>query len=185
MTDQTKGSAIPPRPNLGPEPFPEPSPSLWPAIFSVLILAVVLVVAVLVRRQKGAIRRGAAKIHPGCRQDFGEPLTSRDRMIALASKVRVALSGRFGPSVLAKTTEELADDPEIGRVLSQAEFDDLIGLLNTIDRMKFSDVGLGNRENWREGELATCEQSVARLTEALKAEVGGEKPKFVPDRVEV
>lgn len=187
MTDQLKGAALPPRPNLGPEPLPERVPSLWAAFAIALIIAVVLAAVLLVRRRKGRSRRRGVVITTSLRREsLGEPLTPRDRMIALATEVRAALSRRFGPSSLAKTTEELADDPRIGRVLSRAHFDDLIGFLNAIDRLKFSDSRLGDSEGFRSEDLAVCERSVTRLTEALlQAEGSVENPEADPEPVEV
>src|SRR5437870_5237674 len=100
-------SLVPPRPNLGPEPWPERSSVLdvWLAFLGVLLI--ITLSLALVRRSK---RRRSTT---GSTSNSHHPLPDDDRgrLIVWAEAARGRLIDRFGPTWQAKTTEEIADDP--------------------------------------------------------------------------
>jgi hypothetical protein len=63
----------------------------------------------------------------------------RDQLIAGSEAVRQALAARFGPAWRAKTTEELADRPELAERLGAERTARLVALLEAADRAKFAD----------------------------------------------
>jgi hypothetical protein len=125
---------VPPRPNLGPDPIPGPSST--PAL---VLVALLLALAAWrgvrwVRRRRLRGGRAAHPIMPDI--PAGSP---RDRLIAGSEAVREALAARFGPAWGAKTTEELADRPELADRLGAERTARLVALLEAADRAKFAD----------------------------------------------
>jgi hypothetical protein len=59
-------------------------------------------------------------------------------MLQLAAQVRHLLSERFGPSMRARTTEELCADPQVRDWLGEEQFQSLTRLLYRADRGKFA-----------------------------------------------
>jgi hypothetical protein len=166
LSDPALTPLVPPRPNLGPEPLSDP------AIFSPLALMVILaglaIAAALFWNRRNRKRRSSTPDQNNGAADSEEPPSVRDRLIALSPTIRSALTGRFGPSCLAKTTEELASDDRIGEILGQADFERLIGILNAIDRLKFSVATLCDDDaSSLAHHLAAWELSVAQLMKTL------------------
>lgn len=172
MSDPASTPLLPPRPNLGPEPLSDPS-LIDPLVLAV-ILAGFVIVAVLIWRRRVRARRSTAPDHNRGGPSLAEPPSPRDRLIALSPSIRSALTGRFGASCLAKTTEELASDDRIGEILGPDDFEHLIAILNAIDRLKFSE---STRNDDDAPSLAArveaWEPSVRRLTKALETRRNG------------
>jgi hypothetical protein len=57
----------------------------------------------------------------------------------MAGRARETLAERFGPALRARTTEEIAADPQLREALGEARFDWLVRLLTTADRWKFAE----------------------------------------------
>ena len=60
------------------------------------------------------------------------------QLLNLAGQVRETLAIRFGPAILARTTEELSADPVVKEALGDDHFQSLIRLLSTADHWKFA-----------------------------------------------
>jgi hypothetical protein len=68
--------------------------------------------------------------------------------LSLAVQARETLATRFGPSLRARTTEEIAADPQVKEALGDDHFAALIRLLSTADHWKFaSPPGNGQTES--------------------------------------
>ena len=139
-------SLVPPRPNLGPEPWPEPSG--WPGTRGWAGLVVALIVAAVAWR---AVRRRTAGAAVAV--EAGPPPDDRDqspgrRLIAASEVVRTALIEAFGPAWGSRTTEEVADDPTLAGRLDPAEVDRLVGLLREADRVKFGSAEPDAADDW-------------------------------------
>jgi hypothetical protein len=60
------------------------------------------------------------------------------QLLNLAGKVREALASRFGPALRARTTEEIATDPQLMEAIGETQVTSLTELLTTADRWKFA-----------------------------------------------
>ena len=60
------------------------------------------------------------------------------QLLNLAGQVRETLATRFGPSIRARTTEELSADRVVKEALGDDHFVSLIRLLSTADHWKFA-----------------------------------------------
>ena len=157
---------LPPRPNLGPEPWPEPS---WvgPATMAIATLAATLVLGVIVARLRSH-RRGRRASPPGARasttlnraSDAG--LSAADRLLLRAEAVREALVLAFGPSWAARTTEEIAAAPELIDRLDPDRAARTVALLAEADRAKFAGLDVGDDPGNGEGDWVS--EVVADLT---------------------
>jgi hypothetical protein len=178
LNDQAATPLVPPRPNLGPEPLTDAG-TFNPGFLAVLT-AVLTIAAVLAWRRLSRKRRPTTRSHGGPAASGGPP-SARDRLIALSPTIRSALVSRFGPSCLARTTEELASDPRIGEVLGRVDFDRLIEILNAIDRLKFSaPLLIDDEASLLTSRLKDWEPSVLNLTKALAIGRNGKIPDQEP-----
>ncbi|MGC8643318.1 MAG: hypothetical protein ACP5XB_25960 [Isosphaeraceae bacterium] len=60
------------------------------------------------------------------------------KLLNLAEEVRGTLITRFGPTMRARTTEEIAADSQLKEVLGAERLDTLVHLLGEADRWKFA-----------------------------------------------
>ncbi len=133
MNGEKPRGLVPPRPNLGPEPWTEPEVTPWLPLALGLAALAVLLLAWL--RRRGARRvRGAVPATDGPAADP----TPRDRLVGLSETIRDALTAQFGHSCRAKTTEELSADERLAQLLGPDGFRELIQFLDRIDRLKFA-----------------------------------------------
>ncbi len=166
MSGERARGLVPPRPNLGPEPWREPdaTPQLLLAL-GLAALAVVLAAWAWRRRGAAGRRRLVAST--------GGPLaadpTPRDRLMDLSETIRDALTARFGPSCRAKTTEELAADERIPQLLGEEGFRDLILFLDRIDLLKFAPDRSENHDEDLEEILGTWEPRLRALAARIRA----------------
>jgi hypothetical protein len=133
LNQETARVLVPPRPNLGPEPWSEERLSIWPLLGVGLVLAALLAGAIwLIRRRR---KRRLAVSPP-------QPVTSLDtpdaQLLSLAVQARETLATRFGPSLRARTTEEISNDAVVKKALGDDHFASLIRLLATADHWKFA-----------------------------------------------
>ena len=133
MNQENARVLVPPRPNLGPEPWSEERLSIWPLLGVGLVLAALLAGAIwLIRRRR---KRRLAVSPP-------QPVTSLDtpdaQLLSLAVQARETLATRFGPSLRARTTEEISNDAVVKEALGDDHFASLIRLLSTADHWKFA-----------------------------------------------
>lgn len=126
-----------PRPNLGPEPWPSTAlPSSWWLLGAVPLLAGVWWLA----RRRNRLLMGLQSLS----ETLSEPLLERDRLLALADRIREALSKQFGASWSAKTTEEIAEALTTAESIEPIHRETLVRLLNEADRAKFAGVNLAD-----------------------------------------
>src|SRR5262245_54707686 len=134
---------VPPRPNLGPEPWIEPRSVVSWIPAAGLIVAVSLTAAVMVFRRRRRPVQHVSQLPIESRAVDGSPGT---RLLRLAALVRQSLESEFGPSVRARTTEEIAADAQIKEALGEDRLDPLIHLLALADQWKFATVASNGRE---------------------------------------
>jgi hypothetical protein len=161
-------SLVPPRPNLGPEPWPGTLPlsRVWLAIPG-LVLAVA---AWLLWR---TFRRRYARSLEGPATPDALDVTPRGRLVALSTSAKSALATRFGPAWRAKTTEELAVEPVLGELLGPDKLQELIEFLDRIDRLKFAPERPNHSGQSLDQELEAWNPRVAGLIGRIGARNGG------------
>jgi hypothetical protein len=165
--DEARG-LVPPRPNLGPEPWREPQAASWLLLAIGIGLAAVAVVllAWLWRRRRVAVRArrpasavdGLAAVDP----------TPRDRLVGLSEAIRDALTTQFGSSCRAKTTEELSADERLAELLGDEGFRELIRFLDRIDLVKFAPERSANNGDALGDLLSDWEPRVASLSARIR-----------------
>jgi hypothetical protein len=167
LSQENSQVLVPPRPNLGPEPWTEPQ-GLARSPFSIAAglgtLVVVLLVTWLLRRRRLRHARQAPRtstLEPSDDSPHG-------RIVRLAADVRQVLSAQLGPTMRARTTEELAADPLVQERLGAEQFELLIQLLSRADLWKFAPPS----ENGHSDSLAT----EIPAWEALVATLGRRQP---------
>jgi len=145
LSQESPGMLVPPRPNLGPEPWSEVPPS-WQLPLAMGLAAATLLLAafwLLIRRRARRRQEIPSRIQPAIADD-----SPSAQLLNLAGQVRETLATRFGPSIRARTTEELSADPAVKEALGDDHFESLIRLLATADQWKFaSPPGNGQTES--------------------------------------
>jgi hypothetical protein len=171
VNEDASPGLVPPRPNLGPEPWQDVQPMT--RAFPALLLLVVLLMAVLLWRRA---RRKAARTKGDHRApsvlDDANP-SPRDRLVALSGSIRDALTVQFGSSCRAKTTEELAVDVRLEQLLGDEEFRELIRFLDQIDRLKFAPERSDHHQEVLENALTSWEPRVETLRTRIRAKPKG------------
>jgi hypothetical protein len=173
VSDAVSAGLLPPRPNLGPEPWQDlpPMSRTLPALLG-LVLVLLLMAFLLWRRY----RRHAARTNPGPRASGGlaeaDP-SPRDRLVALSGSLRDALTVPFGNSCRAKTTEELAADIRLEQLLGGEELRELIRFLDQIDRLKFAPERSNHQEEVLADALVSWEPRVETLRARIRAKPRG------------
>ncbi len=134
MNQENARVLVPPRPNLGPEPWSEESLPPWPLLTVGLVLAAALLASLIwmLRRRR---RRGRAVAPP---QSVTALDTPDAQLLSLAVQARETLATRFGPALRARTTEEISSDAVVKEALGEDHFASLIRLPATADRWKFA-----------------------------------------------
>jgi len=129
------GEIIPPRPNLGPEPWVDRPIGPGPLGLGLAALGLALILALA----RWRFRREARPVVEVTGDATAEVDRSpRRRVIAASEAVRVALIAAFGPAWGSKTTEEIAADPELGGRLDPGRAEELAAFLRLADRAKFA-----------------------------------------------
>jgi hypothetical protein len=160
---------VPPRPNLGPEPWSE-TPSMQSAYVALALLAILAGAALYgVWRHRRIARVKTQKLPLLDRPDA----TPRERLIGLAGSLREALTDRFGASYRARTIEELAADRELTELLGGELFEQLNHFLDQIDRLKFAPVRTPHHQHVLEQELVDWEPRVKNLMTRIRAKPSG------------
>ncbi len=139
-------SLVPPRPNLGPEPWPE-SPrwadaaGWWGASLALILL---ILLALWRRRRRPGAGLAMAFLSPSIDPDC----PPRQRLIASSEVIRGALIGAFGPTWGSKTTEEIGDDPSLLERIDPLEVERLVAFLRLADRAKFASGEPESPDDW-------------------------------------
>jgi hypothetical protein len=144
---------VPPRPNLGPEPWSETRLDRELPLEIGLALALVLAALFWIIRRR-VVRRHAPLAEPEFSALDDSPGAV---LLSLAAKVREALAARFGPSLRARTTEEIAADDAIREALGAENLEPLTHLLIAADRWKFASEPGNGREESLLGDLSNWE----------------------------
>ncbi len=159
---------VPPKPNLGPEPWRDVRPHSW-----LLLAAIVVAIAVVTlllgstwRRRRAALRARQARAVTTAMA--AEP-TPRDRLVGLSESIRDALTVPFGTSGRAKTTEELATDERLAGLLGDEDFRELIHFLDRIDVLKFAPERGDNGQDALAALLSSWEPRIAALDVRIRA----------------
>ncbi len=138
MNEPSGSVLIPPRPNLGPEPLIDSQASVnlgfGIGIAILLALLALIFVVFLRRRSRRGKRLSGVPMFPDTSDE-----SERERMIAWSIAVREALASRFGNVWKARTTEEIADDPQLLAQIGSERSERLIRFLREADRAKFAD----------------------------------------------
>jgi hypothetical protein len=95
--------------------------------------------------------------------------TPCDGLVALSDTIRQDLTGRFGTSWRAKTTEELSADQELAQLLGPDLFPDLIRFLARVDRRKFAGARPPDEQDVLQQEVIAWEPRVALCREKIRA----------------
>ncbi len=157
---------VPPRPNLGPEPWREPDAAPWLLLAIGIAAVAVVLLAWLWRRRRAArhARRAATAVDGLAAADP----TPRDRLVGLSESIRDALTAQFGSSCRAKTTEELSADHRLAELLGDEGFRELIRFLDRIDLVKFAPERSGNHDETLGELLSAWEPRVATLSARIR-----------------
>lgn len=166
---------VPPRPNLGPEPWPEDS-----APSSIIGLTIPGLVAVLMLAWWWRRARRSRPRRPGPEVEAApapEPDPSpRTRLIASAEAVRSAIVATHGPAWASKTTEELADEPGLVERLGADRASRLVELFRASDRAKFAGEDPERVEDWEAWAGQLLEEWSAGNSGGLRVIPGDQHP---------
>jgi hypothetical protein len=167
VNDAVSAGLVPPRPNLGPEPWQDvrPMSRTYPAL---AVLALLLIAVLLWRRRRRKAARDGRDT--GATGDLaGADPSPRDRLVALSGSLRDALTVPFGNSCRAKTTEELAADSRLEQLLGDGELRELIRFLDQIDRLKFAPERSDHPQEALADALTSWEPRVESLRDRIRA----------------
>ena len=117
-----------PRPNPGPEPWDDGGAS---AAWLLVSLVAAIALAWLARRLRG---RRHPSFTPAALADDASP---DEHLLALCDRLRADLAAKLGPTLRARTTEELAADPRVAQLLGD-DLPRLAEILGEGDRLKFA-----------------------------------------------
>ena len=165
MNGEKARGLVPPRPNLGPEPWREPDSTLWLPLVAGGTALALLLAAWAWRRRVARGRRGAGEANL---RMSAAALTPRDRLVGLSETIRDALTAQFGSSFRAKTTEELSADERLVQLVGDEGFGELMRFLDRIDRLKFARDGSDDRGEELSQALATWEPLVTALAARIR-----------------
>jgi hypothetical protein len=156
---------VPPRPNLGPEPWSEPDPF---ALFYVLgATAAALFILWLGWRRHGRFR--VSRVVSGLSSQNPRDTSPHGRLVALSQSFRTVLASQFGPAWRAKTNEELSAEPRLAELLGGDQLQELIQILNDIDLLKFAPNRSNLQQESLEQQLAVWEPRLAELGRQIQA----------------
>ncbi|WP_165249709.1 hypothetical protein [Paludisphaera soli] len=157
---------VPPRPNLGPEPWRDDSPAAsWPAWIALALLAACVAAWIARKRRPG----GAAA--PGLSAESDD--SPETRLVALGVFVRKVMAARLGPALRARTTEEIAADPRLAERLDAEDLGRLVAILGAGDRVKFGRGGVAEDlleclPEWTAWSASLDARLAARREEAIQ-----------------
>jgi hypothetical protein len=143
--DASAESLVPPRPNLGPEPWPESSRWPGPLGWSGAGLALAFLLILWRRRRRNTRSAAPENLEAATIDPDRSP---RQRLIASSEVVRSVLMDAFGPAWGSKTTEEIGDDPTLLERFDQAQANRLVTFLKVADRVKFASAEPDQVEDW-------------------------------------
>jgi hypothetical protein len=160
---------VPPRPNLGPEPWTDEQPISVVAVATVAMISLLLAWVFWRLLKRGRARAAKRAVLGAIQSDT----TPRGQFLALSDSIREALFRQFGSAWRAKTTEELSADPQLEHALGQEPLQELILFLDQVDRLKFAPERSNHYEAVLGHELGTWKPRVALLVERIEAKRNG------------
>lgn len=138
---------VPPRPNLGPEPWPDDSRGYPLVIWWILAVALLaLLVAGRLRKVQRKCRLTEGIVMPDPSRD-ADP-SNRQRLIAASELVRGALIDAFGSGWGSKTTEEIGNGSGLVDKLGASDVERLVEFLQEADRVKFAEAEPSRFDEW-------------------------------------
>jgi hypothetical protein len=160
---------VPPRPNLGPEPWSDSQSIATGVVLAVTLFAVLVILFVWRQIRRGRTRRvGRVRSNQSPRD-----ATPRGRLVALSDSIRDALADQFGTTWRAKTIEELSAEVKLEEVLGSEQLRELIRFLDQVDHLKFAPERPNHRHQSLEGELTNWEPRLADLKKRIQAKPRG------------
>lgn len=168
MSQPLGRTLVPPRPNLGPEPWAAPR-----ALDPLWLLMIIPLSAAVIGVCSWLFRRGFSRPGPEIANSGAPDTTPRGRLVALSISTKNALAVRFGATWRAKTTEELADEPILVELLGPEPLADLIKFLDRIDRLKFAPERSNHIRQPLENELADWGPRISALIARIESKNNG------------
>jgi hypothetical protein len=162
---------VPPRPNLGPEPWPA-GPPVTAIIVAIAAGLLIIAVLILARRARKGRRVSAGDGAPARPAE----VNARDQMVALSASIRQALTDKLGTGWRAKTTEEVAIDPDLQNLLGREHLDLLSRFLDRVDHLKFAPERSNEPEESLERQLAAWQPRVVELTAKIQTKLNSTPP---------
>jgi hypothetical protein len=160
---------VPPRPNLGPEPWADDQSGA-----AILTATGILALSVLAWLAWRLIVRGGARSRRGSLVPLHQPdATPRGQFVALSDSIREALIAQFGTTWRAKTTEELSADAGLEHTLGREASQELIRFLDQADHLKFAPERPSHGDESIRRDLATWQPRVADLLTKIRARPNG------------
>jgi hypothetical protein len=169
VTEAVPRGLVPPRPNLGPEPWTD-DPPIMAVVVATVAVASLLSAWLLWRLFR---RRRARAARPSVIGGNPPDDTPRGQILALSDSIREALIRQFGTAWRAKTTEELAEDSQLEQALGQEPLEELIRFLDRVDLLKFAPERSNARDGSLERELLTWKPRVGNLLDTIRAKANG------------
>ena len=157
---------VPPRPNLGPEPWRDPAPANR-LLLALAVVAIGLVLVAWAWRRRRSIRARSIGLASRALSD-ADP-GPRGRLVGLSETIRDALTAQFGSSFRAKTTEELSADERLILLLGEDGFRELMQFLDRIDRVKFAPVRPADQDEELSQALTIWEPLMTVLASRIRA----------------
>ena len=151
-----KIAALPPRPNLGPEPWSRQPPSPGVVAGWGITLLALSIAALIVSRSRRRRRLSSPPI-PAKSADGTAPENALEA-VAWTDRLRALLVARFDPTWSAKTTEELLCAPELIAFLDPERLERLSALLLSADLVKFASIADPVSSQDRRAALEELEQ---------------------------
>jgi hypothetical protein len=156
---------VPPRPNLGPEPWSEPNPLATYFVLGAIVAG--LFVVWFGWRRLGRLR--AARAVADLSSQNPRDTSPRGRLVALSHSLRTVLAGQFGQAWRAKTNEELSAEPRLAELLGHDQLQELIQILNDIDLLKFAPNRSNSHQESLERQLSAWELRLAEVGKKIQA----------------
>jgi hypothetical protein len=163
---------VPPRPNLGPEPWSEAQPIPEVLLGLLLILGCVLLGGFFWRwLRHGRTRSKRGELAPEDRPDA----TPRERLVALSNSIREAMTVQYGTTWRAKTTEELSENTQLVQAVGPEGFEELIRFLDQVDHIKFAPERSNQHHESLRHDLEIWGPRVAVFKAKIRAKPGGRR----------
>lgn len=160
---------VPPRPNLGPEPWAG-SVQLVPLIALIGGLVFLFGCALFLRRALRRPKRSTGGSLPAA--DPGE-VSPRDELLTLSASIRNALTQELGTAWRAKTTEEVSADARLEELIGAEHLQELGRFLDYVDHLKFAPESSNHHEEVLEQALLSWRPRVSILTTEIQTKPKG------------